>query len=382
MTVDDRWKLAREHRLCFLCLRSSHVTKTCDNNKKEQCKKCSFPNHSLLHKQADNLAKILVGATATKKSCTKDNSSSSKTMGYLKGDQPSSDQICVMKMKAVARAAGGEPVSFFAVIDTGATRTLCSRTLAKQLCGSWIANGVQEYKLFDGSSMYCNVMIDHLELQDTCGGTTRFEDITFVDRPLPFSEYLPVDDANPATKVDMVVGGDLAWRYILCSQSLEWQSDKLASHKFGTLWLSSGNQLEQYDDDPASGLNIQESTPMSAMCSKVRLAPADRRNDITELKKNLLHRSSDDNKLTTFREAEYVMNCRPLGKHLSDEEDIQSLRPLDLMTGYMEPNEDSLPTWDTEPKNKLRRGHMYTRRLSQEYWERWLRRYPLQLQER
>ena len=91
---------------------------------------------------------------------------------------------------------------------------------------------------------------------------------------------------------------------------------------------------------------------------------------------------SDFELLTTFREAEYVMNCRPLGKHRSDEEDIQPLRPLDLMTGYMEPNEDSLPAWDTEPKDKLRRGHMYTRRLSQEWWERWLRRYPLQMQER
>ena len=45
-----------------------------------------------------------------------------------------------------------------------------------------------------------------------------------------------------------------------------WQSNKVASHKFGSLWLSSGIQLEQYDDDLASGLNIQESTPVSAIC--------------------------------------------------------------------------------------------------------------------
>ena len=76
------------------------------------------------------------------------------------------------------------------------------------------------------------------------------------------------------------------------------------------------------------------------------------------------------------------MNCRPLGKHRSDEEDIQPLRPLDLIMGYMEANDDPLPTWDTEPKDKLKRGHMYTCRLSQEWWERWLRRYPLQLQQR
>ena len=84
---------------------------------------------------------------------------------------------------------------------------MCSRTLAKQLCDSWIANGVQEYRLIDGSSMHCDVMIDHLELQDTCGGNTKFENITFVDRSLPFSEYLSIDDANPAPKVDTAVGG-------------------------------------------------------------------------------------------------------------------------------------------------------------------------------
>ena len=58
--------------------------------------------------------------------------------------------------------------------------------------------------------MYCDVMIDHLELQDTCGGITQFENITFVDQSLPFSEYLPIGDVNPAPKVDMVVGGELA----------------------------------------------------------------------------------------------------------------------------------------------------------------------------
>ena len=123
MTENDRWNLAREHRLCFLCLKSSHVTKTCNNSGKERYKKCSLPHHSLLHKQGDTPAKILVGTIATKKSCTKDNSPLIRTMGYLKENQLSRDQMCVMKMKAIARAAGGELVSFFAVIDTGATRT-------------------------------------------------------------------------------------------------------------------------------------------------------------------------------------------------------------------------------------------------------------------
>ena len=91
---------------------------------------------------------------------------------------------------------------------------------------------------------------------------------------------------------------------------------------------------------------------------------------------------SDFELLTLFREAEYIMNCRPIGKQYVDEDDIQPLRPLDLMTGYMEPQDDPLPMWEANPIDKLRRGHKFTRRLAQEWWERWLRRYPQKLQER
>ena len=70
--------------------------------------------------------------------------------------------------------------------------------------------------------------------------------------------------------------------------------------------------------------------------------------------------------LTLFQEAEYIMNCLPLGKYKVDVDDIQPLRPLDLMTGYMEPQDDSVRIWDVEPNDKLRRGHKFTRQLAEE----------------
>ena len=75
--------------------------------------------------------------------------------------------------------------------------------------------------------------------------------------------------------------------------------------------------------------------------------------------------------LTLFREAECIMNCRPLEKYKVDVDDLQPLRPLDLMTGYMEPQDDSLPMWDVEPNDKLRRGHKFTCQLAEEWWEKW-----------
>ena len=67
-----------------------------------------------------------------------------------------------MKMVASSSKAEAEFVTFFSVIDTGAIRILCSRTLSECLWGYWKPNCIQEYKTFDGSSMHCEVMNEDL----------------------------------------------------------------------------------------------------------------------------------------------------------------------------------------------------------------------------
>ena len=76
------------------------------------------------------------------------------------------------------------------------------------------------------------------------------------------------------------------------------------------------------------------------------------------------------------------MNCRPLGKNISDEDDVEALRPIDLMTGFLKPSDEILPPSDTTFEDKFRRGYIYTRRLAEEWWDRWLRRYHAVLLER
>ena len=66
---------------------------------------------------------------------------------------------------------------------------------------------------------------------------------------------------------------------------------------------------------------------------------------------------SDFELITLFRETEYVMNCRPLGRYSSDEDDVEALRPIDLITGFMEPIQDTLPICDTKINDKFRRGY-------------------------
>ena len=85
--------------------------------------------------------------------------------------------------------------------------------------------------------------------------------------------------------------------------------------------------------------------------------------------------------MTLLREAEYIMNTRPLGQCVSTLYNIQPLRPIDLMTGFMDPSDQGYSMRDTtNSKDKFRRGIQYTRRLADEWWQEWMNRclHPLQ----
>ena len=98
--------------------------------------------------------------------------------------------------------------------------------------------------------------------------------------------------------------------------------------------------------------------------------------------KNSKRYPSDFELLTLLREAEYIMNCRPLSMRAGGLDHVQPLRPIDLLTGFMEPSDRELIVGNTSPKDKFRRGVEYTRRLSQEWWQEWLNTCLHQLQAR
>ena len=92
---------------------------------------------------------------------------------------------------------------------------------------------------------------------------------------------------------------------------------------------------------------------------------------------------SDFELMTVCRQAEYILNTRPLGKFVGDQDDPKPLRPIDLITGFLDPSDDqSFCHDDTTARDKLLRGHKYTQRLAHEWWERWMNRYFFQLQKR
>ena len=154
--------------------------------------------------------------------------------------------------------------------------------------------------------MHCEVMNEDLVLQKSDGKTAMFENMTFINSQLPFSEY-PADESGYTPNVDMIVGGDLAWKNILCSKSLTWQGNrKVAFHKLGTLWLRTNNESHCHLDVYTLN-NSQRLTPKSAVCSKVRLAPSDRHDDVVKSENNILNRSTDNNKVAMSIEDEKVL---------------------------------------------------------------------------
>ena len=66
------------------------------------------------------------------------------------------------------------------------------------------------------------------------------------------------------------------------------------------------------------------------------------------------------------------MNCRPLGKRVGNPDNVQPLRPIDLLTGFMDPADQGISVGDTNPKDKFRHGVKYTHRLAQEWWDEWI----------
>ena len=90
---------------------------------------------------------------------------------------------------------------------------------------------------------------------------------------------------------------------------------------------------------------------------------------------------NDDELLTLFLESEYIMNTRPLIKHVS-KESIVPLRPIDHMVGVIPPCNAEESTHLSSPGDRLRKGYRFTQKIADMWWERWLREYLITLQKR
>ena len=88
---------------------------------------------------------------------------------------------------------------------------------------------------------------------------------------------------------------------------------------------------------------------------------------------------SDDEFLTCMKTVEYIINCRLLTQSLSKDK-LPSLRPIDLIVGALKLTTECSYPHITEPGNELRRGHRYTKKVAEMWWDRRLQLYLSMLQ--
>ena len=298
MTLDERWRLAINKRLCFICFENSHTTKSCQSNNK--CNKCKGFLHVLLHNPETTQAKTaLVSRTKP----------TDKVLGYVTKNHHENSKVGLMLLTAIKDGNAKQVnnrVKFYGAIDTGATRTLCSKDLAEQLFGKWKSDSIQEYQLFDGSQMRCEAMMRELQLEAANGDILNLGARTFVDQSLPFAEYLPKLDDLPI-RVDMVIGGDLVWEHILTKSAITQNYNTANAHPLGIFWLSSG----RYDRDFFPNDLLATCSPLpesnNSAGSKVRLSPADREPELRRLELDPFYQSSSDDKMAMSISDENVL---------------------------------------------------------------------------
>jgi len=146
MPSDERWRIARDNGLCFNCLEGKHSSRQC--KQKPQCDKCSALHHALLHRDTQQG----VSQSAAKSSALKESATPSKpginrankgkpkvnkgTLGSIDTCGTAKEQIGIMRITAVRYTEDGQGenfIPFYAAIDTGATRSLCSHELGLKL---------------------------------------------------------------------------------------------------------------------------------------------------------------------------------------------------------------------------------------------------------
>ena len=86
--------------------------------------------------------------------------------------------------------------------------------------------------------------------------------------------------------------------------------------------------------------------------------------------------------LIILRETEYVMNFLPLGRHSGNEDSLQSLRRIDLIVEFCAPGNKGASLYKSVSRNEFRKRYVYTQKIADIWWNRWLSTYLPSLQRR
>ena len=88
---------------------------------------------------------------------------------------------------------------------------------------------------------------------------------------------------------------------------------------------------------------------------------------------------TDEELLTLLKEIEHILNCRPLTRVSTDPDDFQTLSPMTLLNGCIDPE---LPSDVFVNSDGLRKSYRATQLQADLFWQRWRSEYLTMLQKR
>ncbi|XP_067621618.1 uncharacterized protein [Eurosta solidaginis] len=213
MDVESRWKVVRNRRLCFNCLRRGHRSNMC--GKEQQCSapNCAKKVHVLLHADEQRIAGGVQRQDTTRQPVFTNAVATQENLNIL------------FKILPVKLYANGREVVYYAFIDEGSAVSLMNRRLANQLAliGNkekltlqWFGNNAVTQTVFNSNIQisgldanarrFCmkNVkVVEHLQLPKQTLNKSELQWKHRFSKQLPIAEY---DAAIP----ELLIGLDNA----------------------------------------------------------------------------------------------------------------------------------------------------------------------------
>ena len=229
--VQQRRSFAREHGLCFYCL-CKHYSADCLT--KNRCVVCQGAHSKLLHlpvespkrppPRSNNLSKQESVKSSTINSQPNGKINAAKRKAKECTDEPDcSSLVPLMALTAVKRNPESEEVEddvkFYALVDTGADTSICTRELAESLF-EWNPEHKITIQFLEKQPDEYNCMRETLPVRQGDGRIVDIPNISFIETTLPYKEGIPNQEIiaqydlwkhdfpilNGEPRVDMILG--------------------------------------------------------------------------------------------------------------------------------------------------------------------------------
>ncbi|XP_064631624.1 uncharacterized protein LOC135489923 [Lineus longissimus] len=124
MSLEDKHKYVKSNRLCYNCLRASHMAKSCTSPVRCRVQGCGGSHHTLLHRTARDVTPPMEEAKG---------SQMSNTCYSMKEGHPSKGRPH-FQLVPVFVSTNGRSLPTVAMLDSASQLTIIHQSLAKELC--------------------------------------------------------------------------------------------------------------------------------------------------------------------------------------------------------------------------------------------------------